>query len=479
VRRGKTALLTGSFLIAALLSLLAAFGLGDNEYALKARGLWLVRRPIGDIRGITATGSDKRALRLFVDDEGNNGGEWRRSDGGAADRDGMAPLLAALAYLKASYEVEYEAESGGLAEASLAQYGLTEPRMVLRVEYEGGGANRWQLGASWNGGAYLRDEDGGKVYWIDAPRAETLGAVMETFLGAPLDQVDFGRINGIRIQSPRHGEILLNRSESPRSGGDFFWRMFKPYAANAKVDEVEKIIDSAAAGGWLRRAEADDAALGGEAYASVLTFYDAYDRELVMRFEAPVDGRVFCKIDGKPGVYTAEPNVVSVDVVSIDAASVFDMPPEVFVDPALYCYEPASVTEFRFVWGGREHYFISVWEDMGEGGRGQRFILDARVVSGADYHEFARKVSSVSGEGLLWRLHSEGEKEGENGRLGGTLGSMTVRRASPPYEQTLRFREIENAPDDAGVEYDGKALIYVKRADIAALMDAADALAGH
>jgi hypothetical protein len=150
-------------------------------------------------------------------------------------------------------------------------------------------------------------------------------------------------------------------------------------------------------------------------------------------------------------------------------ASLFGISPENLVDTTLYYYEPASVTEFKFTWGGREHYFVSLWEDTGEdGGKGQRLIMDSKVISGASYHEFAKELSSVKAEGIY---------RGDGSRIGGTVGSMFVRRMSPPYEETIEFLEMD-AEEYAGVAYGGRILSYVRRDSIERLMGMADILSG-
>jgi hypothetical protein len=290
--------------------------------------------------------SNKRGLRLA-----KVGGEWILNGGEAVTRDRVAPLLAALSYLKASHKAEPEGAE------DLSQYGLSEPRVILNVEYSDGGSREWRIGSDAAGyGAYIMGEDG-VVYLIDELRAGVMGTVMETFLESPLKQVDFRRINGILIQSRSNGEILLNRSESPRSGGDFFWRIFKPYYCNAKKSAVEEIIAIAAGEGWVRRA--DDAELTDIEVRDTLTFYDAYDRQLALGIGDSSGGRAYCRVGGLPGIYT----------IGDDVASIFDVTPQALIDMTLYHYEPSSVMEFQFAWGEREHYFISLWEDSGADGK--------------------------------------------------------------------------------------------------------------
>jgi hypothetical protein len=427
----------------------AALWLLKDGMPSKARGLWLVQRPTGDIIRVDITDpSDKRELRLESTE-----GEWFLDGEESVTRDRVAPMLAALSYLKASRKVDTEDAS------DLAQYGLSEPREILSVSYSDGGRDEWRIGADVAGqGAYIMGEDGG-TYLIDELRANVIGTLMETFLESPLKQVDFGRINGILIRSRSNGEILLNRSESPRSGGDFFWRIFKPYHCNAKKSGVEDIIAAVANEGWVRRAEDKD--LADIETGDALALYDAYDRQLVLDIGDSSGGRAYCKVGGLSGAYTIGDGVMTI----------FDVTPESLIDMTLYHYEPSSVMEFQFVWEGREHYFISVWEDSGvDGHRGQRFIMDGNTVAGADYREFTAALGSVSGEGLY-----SGEERG----LGMVVGSMYAKRLSPPYEQTIKFREIHGDPGYVCVDYDGDALIRVRKERLGELADIADAMAAR
>jgi hypothetical protein len=359
----------------------AALLLLNSKEPPMARGLWLAQRGTGDIRGIAVndrSGELEMSLSLEM-------GEWRLDSGETVARERVASLLAVLGYMKASHDAGKE---GGLA-----QYGLAAPKKTFRVEYSDGQSDVWRLGDFREDNAYLGAADG-KVYLIDGLRAGVMDTAAEKLLEVPLDQVDFGRINGIRIQSPSKGEIRLSRSESPRAGGDFFWRIFEPYSGNARKDAADEIVALAAGAGWLRRAGGTNCGFDGGS-PKTLTFYDAFDRQLVMRIGGMENGRAFCKIDGLPGVYT----------IAGDIASVFDISPESLVDTTLYHYEPSSVMEFQFVWEEREHYFVSVWEEAGDDKRGQRFVMDSGGISGADYHEFVKMLCGISAEGL----YSEGE----------------------------------------------------------------------
>ncbi|MDR1482939.1 MAG: DUF4340 domain-containing protein, partial [Synergistaceae bacterium] len=389
--------------------------------------------------------SNERELRLVLTE-----GEWSLNGEEVLTRNRVASLLAVLSYLKALREIDVSYPS------VLGILGLSEPRKILRVGYSDGGGDVWSIGSDLGRAGTSIMGESGKVYMIDELRGNVLSTAAETLLESPLRQVDFSRINGVLIQSRSNGEIRLNRSESPRGGGDFFWRIFTPYFCNAKKSAIDKIIEIVADEGWVRRA--DNKEFSGSSARDTLTLYDAYDRELVLGFAGSLGGRAYCTVEGLPGVYT----------IGGDVLSVFDIAPESFVDTALYYYEPLSVREFRFFWEGREHYFVSVWEETGEEGKlGQRFIMDGRALSGAGYHEFTRELSGISGSGLY---------SGREDELGREMGSMFIRRISPPYEQTIKFREIKNMPGYVGVEYDGKTLTCLEAGRLEDLMDLSDSM---
>ncbi|GHV65421.1 hypothetical protein AGMMS49587_19640 [Spirochaetia bacterium] len=431
---------------AAFLALCAALVVSGYGGA-KAKGLWLEQRSTGDIQGIEIIDhGNGRKLELSLED-----GKWVLNHEVTAIDEKTAPLLAALAYFKAAYKVE--------TPGSLDQYGLAPPKATVRVSF-GPDRRVWELGGSQDGhGLYVKNAEGDAVYLIDDLRSEVIGLAVENFLEIPLNRVNLHRIIGFRISSPAQGEIRLNRSESPHSGGDFFWRMFEPYGSNAKKNEVEAIVATLADEPWARRAEDDSiAAAAMDKADKEITFYDSFDRQLVLRVGIPDGNRVFCEIEGLSGAYT----------VTGALLSVFETDPASLVDMELYHFEPASVSEFFFALGTREHRFISVWENTGEAGRqGQRFILDGQAIPGADYHEFAGSVAGVRGEELYFR---------EKSRLGEPLGRMNIRRISPPYEQEILFCRIRGEPDLAGVDFGGRTVMYTKRADLEKLMDEAEAL---
>jgi hypothetical protein len=413
-----------------------------------ADGLWLVRRPTTDITGIGVTDHENDVDAGIV----MRGGDWLMDGGDTVPEERIASLLAALSYLKARHEVSGDDAS------DLSRFGLDEPLKSLRVEYSDGESDTWQVGDYYaERGSYIKRSGHGSVYFIDNLRAEVIGASLRTLLEIPLNQVDFRRINGIRVESPGHGKIMMNRSESPRGGGDFFWRIYEPYAGNALKRKAEEIMSIAEEARWVRKVggtEPDDGA-----YDRTLALYDTFDRELVIRLGPESGGRMMCKISGMDGVYEMK-----------SVAPVFESSPEDFVDMTLYYYEPASVTEFRFAFEGREHYLVSLWEETDDADRkGQRLIIDSKGISGASYHEFTKSITSIKAEGI----YRGGEES-----LGRRAGSMMIRRMSAPYEETIEFMEIDDMPEYVGVSYGGRVLSYARKGGIERLMDIADALAG-
>ncbi|MDR3164363.1 MAG: DUF4340 domain-containing protein [Synergistaceae bacterium] len=410
-----------------------------------ARGLWLVQRPTENIRSIDVTDHENGLAISMTADSGH----WL-INGEPVISERMASLLAALSYLKAAYEVN------GEDALDLARFGLDEPKKSVRVEYTNHRAHTWLVGDSYQGrGAYIKEANGDGIYFIDDLRAEVIDASPRVFLEVPLNQVDFRRINGIRIASRAHGEIMLNRSESPRGGEDFFWRIYEPYFGNARKEKVGEIISTAEDCRWVRRG-------GGGApddkYGGTLTLYDAFDRELVIQVGHEKDGRVSCKIDGMGGVYE----------IRKDIASIFGLEPEDLVDTTLYYYEPASVMEFKLTWSGREHYFISLWEDTDDKNKkGQRLVMDSKGISSSSYHEFARALTSIKADGIY---------RGDEKLLGGAVGSMHIKRMSAPYEEIIEFLGIDDMKEYVGVAYNGHVLSYLRQDSIEWLMSIADAL---
>jgi hypothetical protein len=435
--------------IAVLAAVGLAFFLLNNTKTTGDAELWLSQRPTGEISSVTA--SDMTAGKQLS--LGRNGDTWALDTGEEVAQDKMAPLLATLAYLKASYRVE------GAASGS-SEYGLDEPSVVIDVKYADDSEDVWNIGSSQGGqGVYLSGGDTDGVYLIDSGRAEVMTGLVRDFLEVPLDQVSFDKILGIYITAVDKPQIRLNRSEAPRSGGDFFWRMFSPYSTNAEADLVSDIVSYVSDESWVQRAdEGADTGLDAAALPT-LNYYDQYDRELSLTLGAIApSGDVYCNIKGLPGAYLMDGAVMKA----------FEIDPVDLVDRTLYYYEASSVEELVFEWKGKKLTFGAYWESTGEEGKqGQRYTLDGEVISGGDYHDFAEAVTEIKGEDKLL----DGTE-----KLGAAVGTFEIKRVSYPYEQTIEFKEIVGRPGFLAVDYGGKTVVSVDETQLDALMEMAAAL---
>lgn len=428
--------------VLALLGL--AYTLLNNSESIEDPELWLSQRPTTDIASMTA--SDMAAEKQITLEKKDDA--WALNTGEEVAQDKVAPLLSSLSYLKASYRVD-------AADAEKAEYGLEDPAVVIDVKYGDGEEDVWTVGASQGGqGAYIsgRDDDG--IYLVDSVRADVVTGVVRDFLEEPLDQVSFDKILGIYITPAEGSQIRLNRSEAPRSGGDFFWRMFSPYSTNANADLISDIVGLVSEESWVQRAdEGADTGLDAKSLP-VLNYYDQYDRELSLTLGAiGPGGDVYCNIKGLPGAYL-------IDGAVMDA---FEIAPVDLVDRTLYYYETSSVEEFVFDWEGRKRTLSAYWESTGDGEKqGQRFSVDGQIIQGGVYHGFADAVTEIRGEDRLL----DGSET-----LGETLGSFDIKRVSFPYEQTILFKEIEGESEFVAVDYGGRAVIRLAKNKIEELVD--------
>jgi len=441
--RRRIGVLVAGLILLVLLG--AAFLLLQRSDKEEDKDLWLSRHATTEITSIAA--EDHRIGKQMVvalEDE-----KWSMDSGESISQDRIAPLLSSLGYLKAAYRVDSEGAS------DLEEYGLADSDVTLRVSYGDGSDQTWDIGGSQGGqGVYLRGEDDASVYLIDDVRATVMTTAVRDFLEVPMDQIDFSKVSGVYITRPGKEQIRVNRSEAPRSEGDFFWRIFSPYSSNANKTKIDEIIASVADEGWVRKSEADENTGLGNKDLNVLNLYDAYDRELSITFGA-IDGKgeVYCNIKDLPGVYK----------INADVLAVFEFDSAEFIDRTLYYYEPASVDKFTFTWGDKTHTFTSLWEETGDGEeQGQRFKLDGENLSGGAYYEFAKNVTELQCADTLLQA---------NDRLGDVLGTMEIERISFPYEQTIKFCALEDKPDFVGVDYGGNVIVYIEISKLAKLMD--------
>ncbi len=409
----------------------------------KAAGIWLSQTPVQNIIAIQIEDRESdNTLAVECED-----GEWNMG-GVAVEQEKMAPLLATLGYMKAAYKVEDN-------QPDMAQYALDDPRVVIGVELKDGGRQRYILGNSYaNTGTYMQTQEDNSIYLLDEMRAEVLLTSSEVIMEIPLNQVNFNKIVGVSIKSPEQGEISCNQSEAPRSQGDFYWRMARPYTCNASTGSIQEIIDHIDSIEWVKEVEGtrpdSEYGLDGES-GRICTLYDSFDRELEIQAGNAQGSEVYCKISGLNGVYLIDNKILNV----------FDVNAKEIIDPALYYFEVASVTECAITFGEDKHVLQSVWvKDETTGKQEQRFLADSVSIPSADYHTIAAALQDIK-----WDIEPMDELE-----LGNEAGVFLFKRLSAPYEEVLTFREVKDRPGYVSVDYGNGALGVLKTDEIKAFI---------
>ncbi|MGE5494801.1 MAG: DUF4340 domain-containing protein [Burkholderiales bacterium] len=427
--------------LTAVLVLLAGVMVLVSSLGKKAAGIWLSRTPVQDIVSIQIEDRESdNALAVKYEN-----GEWNM-DGVAVEQEKMAPLLATLGYMKAAYKVEDR--------ENMAQYALDDPRVVISVELKNGGRQRYMLGDSYaNTGTYMQVQDDNSIYLLDEMRADVLLTSSKVIMEIPLNQVNFNKIVGVTIKSPEKGEIRCNQSEAPRSRGDFYWRMAMPYTCNASTDGIQEIIDHIESIEWVKEVKGarQDSEYGLDAESRVFTLYDSFDRELKITVGDAQGDKVYCKISGLDGVYLIDKKILNV----------FDINAKEIIDPTLYYFEVASVTECAITFGEDRHSLQAVWvKDETTGKQEQRFVADGASIPSADYHTIAAALQDIK-----WDMEPLDESE-----LGDEVGVFLFKRLSAPYEELLTFREVKGRPGFVSVDYGNGALGVLKTDEIKAFI---------
>jgi hypothetical protein len=424
------------------LVLLAGVMVLVSSLGKKAAGIWLSRTPVQDIVSIQI--EDRESDNTLAVKCEN--GKWSM-DGVAVEQEKMAPLLATLGYMKAAYKVEDRQD--------MAQYALDDPRAVISVELKNGGRQRYMLGNSYaNTGTYMQMQDDKSIYLLDEMRAEVLLTSSKVIMEIPLNQVNFNKIVGVSIESPEQGEISCNQSEAPRSRGDFYWRMARPYTCNASTGSIQEIINHIKSIEWVKEVKGarQDSEYGLDAESGrVCTLYDSFDRELKITTGDAQGDKVYCKISGLDGVYLIDKKILNV----------FDINAKEIIDPALYYFEVASVTECAITFGEDRHLLQSVWvKDETTGRQEQRFLADGASIASADYHTIAAALQDIK-----WDMEPMDESD-----LGDEAGVFLFKRLSAPYEELLTFREVKDRPGFVSVDYGNGALGVLKTDEIKAFI---------
>lgn len=438
-RTKKIVLISLSAVLALLIGLMLFV---TSDLGKTPAGIWLSQRPTGDIVSIRI--DDKEAGNtLYVTCEN---GEWSM-DGIAVEQEKMAPLLATLGYMKAAYRIEDK-------QPDLSQYALDDPRVVIDVEFKDGEKKRYMLGSSYaNTGTYMQMQEDNYVYLLDEMRAKVLLTSSEIIMEIPLNQVNFNKVVGVTLKSPSQKEIRCNKSESPRSEGDFYWRMASPYTCNVNTDSIQKLVDIIKGIEWVKEVKdaQPESEYGLDNPDKVCTIYDSFDRKLEIQVGNPQSSKVYCKISGLPGIYLIDSKILSVFAVTAKE----------IIDPTLYYFEVASVTDCALTFGKDQHMLQAVWViDEATGKKEQRFLADGAPIPSADYHSIAALIQEIK-----WNVEPINELD-----LGDEAGTFVFKRLSAPYEQILTFREVKNRPGYVSVDYGNGALGILKTDEIKAFI---------
>lgn len=438
-------------LSAALLLLVAVMLFVTSGIKKDDLGIWLSQRPVSDIVSIQISDRKKDNVLLMK----NTDGKWLM-DGVEINQEKVAPTLAVLGYMKAAYMIEDE-------QPDLSQYELEDPCVVVNVQYTDGDKQIYMLGKFYaDTGTYMIKQDDKKIYILDQLRSEVLLTLSEAIMELPLDQVNYNNIVGVNLKSPRQGEISFDQSESPRSEVDFYWRMSKPYYCNVKTQSAQDLINSIKSIGWVKEvkgAESDDTYGLSDETVRTCTIYDAFDRKLEIRIGNVKGSRAYCKINDMPGVYLIDSKITSV----------FDLSAEEIIDPTLYYYEVASVTDCAITMENAKHVLQAVWvKDKTAEKQAQRFLIDGESLPSADYHNIAAAM-----EDIKWDVGPIDESE-----LGEEAGVFIFKRMSAPYEQMLTFREVKDQPDYVSVDYGNGALGVLKKDELQAFMSKIEDMKG-
>lgn len=414
---------------------LALFWLRGNP-SIAAKGVWLTEIPTGEIVGVEIqNAAQPEPLCLARQEE-----QWQmqgREEGVEGKR--MAGLLAVLGYLKASDVVE----NGG---ENLEEYGLDSPQTTIVLQHKAG-EETFYIGTSLpEKGAYLARKGDTNVYFVDELRAQTLTEAAKNFLEVPLNGVDFNKIVGLELKNETAPPIHLNQSESPRSQADFYWSMNKPYACNAKGEEVEKLVEKIAEIGWIQYATGTTLQSSGleQNDTAELILYDVYDRSLALQLgNIAEDGKRYCRLNKGNDVYTIDETVWKILQTTADE----------LVDETLYYYETASVTECVFDWQQNQFRLQAEWITTEEQGNVQRFTRNGSPLAGGSYHTLAQQISAIQTEQTAqWQV--------ENATL---EGGLYIRRMSAPYEQAILFYTWQQDQAYVAVDYGGPVVMLVKR----------------
>lgn len=403
---------------------------------------WICTNGIDGITEISIYSNEDKQMLSFTKGETS----WKGDDGSSYDNNQFASYLAVLGYMKTEQKLE-------AADSEKQEYGLETPAYGVRVSYDGGKEFNYNIGKFVdNTGLYISSNSENGVYLIDVRRARILEDMVASLYDVVLTNVKFDEIRGIQLSVPENDLILMNRSEAPRANGSFYWNIFKPFTWNADTKKVDALIETIKDIGTLKRTKgevsAEECGLEkDESQLPAVTFYDIYDSELTVYLGKVQGDYVYCKTNYLEGIYLIDKKIQQVININIDD----------IMDTALYYYEIPSIKTCTVQWLGETYEFSAKWVTANEeGNRGQRFCLDGNSITGAEYSSIVGWFSDTKVKQILNSPDEQGE----------ILGTITVERLSPPYEQVLTLSTVQTNDSIIQVDLDQSAAVYIEKQNV-------------
>lgn len=434
----------------ALLLLIFVFGLwylmGDSEESPDEDSVWVCQDGLEGMTAISIDNNKDNETLSFS----NNEESWSGSDGSEYENSQFAPYIAALGYMKAEEKLEVSGEEK-------QNYGLADPDYTINVQYDDGKEFHYDLGKYVdNLGLYISEGDKEEIYLIDIRRGSIMEDMIASLYDVALTNVKFDEIRGISLYTPDKGQISLNRSEAPRADGDFYWNIFKPFAWTADTKKVTALIDTVEEIGTLKRTDekmsAEKCGLEGEDdELPQVAFYDTYDSEMTLYLGDECGEYVYCKTNYLEDIYLIDRSILAL----------VDLEADTLVDTSLYHYEIPSVEQCSISFQDKTYELSAKWVANEDGKKGQRYFLDGENITGADY-------ASI----VDWFEETRIEKvETKQEAQGSILGTITINRLSPPYEQTMTFRSVKGDESLVRVDLGGTAAAYIEKNTVENFID--------
>ena len=432
-------------IVAGVLVLIIACGIyyltADDRSKTDSSEGWICTKGTENITSIAInSGKDSQTLIFTKEEE-----SWMGDDGSSYDNDRFAPYTATLGYMK----VEEKLSASTADEKE--EYGIDDSSYMVWVSYDDGEEYEYILGKDIdNLGMYLSADQGKSICLIDYRRTEDILEMVESLYDVALNGVKFDEIRGLSLYSPEDGTVSMNRSESPRAGGDFYWNIFKPYGWIADTEKVNELINTIEENDVLKRTDEDvtlessglDAA---EEELPSIGLYDTYDSEMIIYLGNTEGDYVYCKTNYLDNIY----------LISKEILKVADKRAEDLIDLTLYYYETPSIETCTIDFNGEVHVLEAEWETAENSNtRGQRYYLDKEMLTGSQY-------SSI----VSWFTDTKAEKieASASGGEGAILGTITIDRLSPPYQQIMTFCEVADNPQLVQVDLEKTGTAYINR----------------